>query len=114
MRLYLKSKRRIYANSFYGSGSGDGIGSGNGTSWSLAGRKLSTNSKIVQKCDIPGTVIVKIWVNRDGKIVKKERAGGSNNPCLVNPALDTAETYKWLSDSNAPEIQIGYVKVTFF
>lgn len=104
----------LYANSFYGSGTGDGISSGNGTSWSLAGRKLSTNSKIVQKCDIPGTVIVKIWVNRDGKIVKKERAGGSNNPCLVNPALDTAETYKWLSDSNAPEIQIGYVKVTFF
>jgi outer membrane biosynthesis protein TonB len=103
----------LYANSFYGSGTGD-VSSGNGTRWSLAGRKLSTNSKIVQKCDIPGTVIVKIWVNRDGKIVKKERAEGSINPCLVNPALDTAETYKWLSDSNAPEIQIGYVKVTFF
>lgn len=103
-----------YADSFYGNGSGSGNSSGNGTSWKLKGRKLSKNSKIVQKCDdISGTVEVKVWVNRDGEIVKLE-AQGSNNPCLVNPALETAKTYKWQPDANAPEIQIGYVKVAFF
>lgn len=105
----------IYANSFYGSGSGSGNGSGNGTGWGLAGRKLAGNTKKVQDCNESGTVVVKIWVNRNGNVIKAERTQGTTNtnPCLVNPALETARTFKWQADSNAPETQIGFVVVNF-
>lgn len=103
----------IYANSFYGNGSGNG--SGNGTGWGLAGRKLAGNTKKVQDCNESGTVVVKIWVNRNGNVIKAERTQGTTNtnPCLVNPALETARTFKWQADSNAPETQIGFVVVNF-
>jgi len=105
----------IYANSFYGSGSGSGSGSGNGTGWGLAGRKLSGNTKKVQDCNESGTVVVKIWVNRSGNVIKAERSQGTTNtnPCLVNPAIETAKTFKWQADANAPETQIGFVVVNF-
>ncbi len=105
----------LYANSFYGNGSGDGIGTGKGTGWGLAGRKLSGNSKRVQDCNESGKVVVKIWVNRQGNVIKAERSQGTTNtnPCLVNPALETAKTFKWQPDANAPETQIGFVVVNF-
>lgn len=103
----------IYANSFYGSGSGNG--SGNGTGWGLAGRKLAANSKKVQDCNEEGRVVVKVWVNRNGNVIKAERTQGTTNtnPCLVNPAIETAKSFKWQADSKAPEIQIGFVVVNF-
>lgn len=105
----------IYSNSFYGSGSGNGNGSGNGTGWGLAGRKLSGNSKKVQDCNEEGRVVVKIWVNRQGNVIRAERSQGTTNtnPCLVNPAIETAKTFKWQPDANAPETQIGFVVVNF-
>ena len=105
----------IYANSFYGSGSGNGSGSGSGTGWGLAGRKLAGNTKKQQDCNESGTVVVKIWVNRSGNVIKAERSQGTTNtnPCLVNPALETAKTFKWQADANAPETQIGFVVVYF-
>lgn len=103
----------IYANSFYGNGSGNG--SGNGTGWGLAGRKLSSNSKKVQDCNEEGRVVVKVWVNRSGNVIKAERTQGTTNtnPCLVNPALETAKSFKWQADSKAPETQIGFVVINF-
>ena len=103
----------IYANSFYGNGSGNG--SGNGTGWGLAGRKLAGNSKKVQDCNEEGRVVVKVWVNRSGNVIKAERTQGTTNtnPCLVNPALETAKSFKWQADSKAPETQIGFVVINF-
>ena len=105
----------LYANSFYGNGSGDGIGTGKGTGWGLAGRKLAGNSKRIQECNESGKVVVKIWVNRQGNVIRAERSQGTTNtnPCLVNPALETAKTFKWQPDANAPETQIGFVVVNF-
>ncbi len=105
----------LYANSFYGNGSGDGKGAGNGTGWGLAGRKLAGNSKKIQDCNESGKVVVKIWVNKQGNVIRAERAQGTTNsdPCLVNPALATAKTFKWQPDENAPETQIGFVVVNF-
>jgi outer membrane biosynthesis protein TonB len=105
----------IYAISEYGKGTGNGSGSGNGTGWGLAGRKLSGNTKKVQDCNESGTVVVKIWVNRSGNVIRAERSQGTTNtnPCLVNPALETAKTFKWQADADAPETQIGFVVVNF-
>lgn len=105
----------LYANSFYGSGTGDGTGTGKGTGWGLAGRKLAGNSKKVQDCNESGKVVVQIWVNNQGNVIRAERAKGTTNtnPCLVNPALETAKTFKWQADPNAPDTQIGFVVVNF-
>lgn len=105
----------IYSNSFYGNGSGNGTGSGSGTGWGLAGRKLSGNSKKQQDCNEEGKVVIKIWVNRSGNVIKAERSQGTTNtnPCLVNPALETAKSFKWQADADAPETQIGFVVINF-
>ena len=105
----------IYSNSFYGNGSGNGTGSGSGTGWGLAGRKLAGNTKKQQDCNEEGKVVVKIWVNRNGSVIKAERSQGTTNtnPCLVNPALETAKSFKWQADSDAPETQIGFVVINF-
>lgn len=80
-----------YATSFYGNGKGNG--SGNGTSWGLNGRKLSAPAKEIQDCNEYGKVVVKIWVNRQGNVIRAERSQGTTNtnPCLVNPALSAAK-----------------------
>ena len=100
-----------YANSYYGSGKGDGGGNG----WGLNGRKLSNTGKEVQKCNESGTVVVQITVNRSGNVINAKYAKGTTNtdPCLVEPALATARKYKWQSDSNAPETQVGFIIVNF-
>ena len=105
----------LYTNWSDGNGTGDGTGTGKGTGWGLAGRKLAGNSKKVQDCNESGKVVVKIWVNNQGNVIRAERAQGTTNtnPCLVNPALETAKTFKWQADPNAPETQIGFVVVNF-
>ena len=105
----------LYVNSFYGSGSGDGIGTGKGTSWGLAGRKLAGRSEKVQDCEEYGRVVIKVWVNRQGDVTKAERTQGSTSleQCLLQPALETARSFKWQPDPNAPVTQIGFVVVDF-
>ena len=101
-----------YANSFYGDGKSVG---GNGKNWGLKGRKLAGNSPKAQNCNEYGTVVVKVYVNKQGTVFKAERAQGTTNtdPCLVNPALETAKTFKWFPDPDAPDSQIGFVVINF-
>lgn len=102
-----------YGNSTYGDGTG--IGTGKGNSWGLKGRKLATTSQKVQDCNEYGIVVVKIYVNKQGNVIKAERAQGTTNtdPCLVNPAIATAKSFKWQADSDAPDTQIGFIVVNF-
>ncbi len=110
-----KQNGDLYATSYFGNGSGNSGGSGKGTGWGLNGRKLASNSKKVQDCNEQGKVVVKIWVNQQGRVIKAERAQGTTNtnPCLVNPALETAKSFRWQPDANAPETQIGFVVIDF-
>jgi hypothetical protein len=109
------AERPTYANSFYGDGSVYGKESDKDVNWSLAGRKLVENSIKVPDCNESGKVVVKIWVNKQGNIIRAERSLGSTNtnPCLVKPAIATAKTFKWQPDANAPDTQIGFVVVNF-
>lgn len=102
-----------YGNSTYGDGTG--VGTGKGNSWGLKGRKLATTSQKVQDCNEYGIVVVKIYVNKQGNVIKAERAQGTTNtdPCLVNPAIATAKSFKWQADSDAPDTQIGFIVVNF-
>ncbi len=99
-----------YASSYYGS-----PGSGTG-GYGLSGRSLANKGKVQQDCNEEGRVVVRITVDRSGKVVKAEPGvkGTTNNaPCLLEPARKTAMLHKWNSDSNAPAQQIGFVVVNF-
>jgi len=101
-----------YATSYYGS-----PGSGNGTGgYGLNGRSLSTKGKVQQDCNEEGRVVVKIVVDRNGKVVSATPGvkGTTNNAaCLLKPAKETAFKHRWNSDSKAPSQQVGFVVVNF-
>ncbi|MDT0607865.1 energy transducer TonB [Croceitalea rosinachiae] len=101
-----------YATTYYGApGSGSGTGG-----YGLNGRSLVTKGKVQQECNEDGRVVVKIVVDRNGKVIKATPGvkGTTNNaPCLLEPARKTAFMHKWNLDANAPSKQVGFVVVNF-
>ncbi|WP_224483842.1 energy transducer TonB family protein [Robertkochia aurantiaca] len=101
-----------YANSYFGaSGSGSG-----GVGYGLNGRSLVSGDKYVQDCNESGRVVVKIEVDRSGRVIRATPGvKGSTNTaqCLLDAALKTARSYRWNADQNAPQRQIGFVVVNF-
>lgn len=101
-----------YATTYYGApGSGTGTGG-----YGLNGRSLVDSGKVRQECNEEGRVVVRITVDRSGRVIKAEPGvkGTTNNaPCLLEPARKTAFMHKWNLDSNAPAQQIGFVVVNF-
>ena len=101
-----------YATSYYGSpGSGSGTGG-----YGLNGRSLVSKGKVQQECNEEGTVVVKIVVDRSGKVISATPGvkGTTNNAsCLLEPAKQTAFRHKWNLDTNAPSQQVGFVVVNF-
>ncbi len=99
-----------YANSYYGGGSGNGSGYG------LKGRSKTSNNKYPQECNEEGRVVVKIEVDRNGKVIKAiPGVKGTTNsaPCLLDPAKRTALSYRFNRDTKAPTKQIGFVIIDF-
>jgi len=103
-----------YAASYFGTG-GNGSGGSGGSGYGLNGRGKPRNGKVVPKCDEEGRVVVKIHVNRDGRVTKAIPGvkGTTGDLCLYDAAKQTALTYKWPADSKAPANQIGFVKIDF-
>ncbi len=101
-----------YATSYYGSpGSGSGTGG-----YGLNGRSLVSKGKVQQECNQEGRVVVKIVVDRNGKVISATPGvkGTTNNAaCLLEPAKKTAFMHKWNLDSKAPNQQVGFVVVNF-
>ena len=101
-----------YATSYYGSpGSGSGTGG-----YGLNGRSLVNKGKVQQECNEEGRVVVKIIVDRNGKVVSAtpgEKGTTNTHPCLMEPAKKTAFMHQWNLDSNAPSQQVGFVVVNF-
>ncbi len=101
-----------YATSYYGSpGSGSGTGG-----YGLSGRSLVSKGKVQQDCNEEGRVVVKITVDRNGKVIDATpgvKGTTNNDPCLLEPARKTAFLHKWNLDSKAPNQQIGFVVVNF-
>ena len=101
-----------YSSSYYNNYGLGGLGKGYG----LNGRNLQSNGKVVQDCNLEGTVVVRITVNNNGEVVKAvPGVKGSTNthPCLLEPARKTALLHKWFPDNNAPAEQIGFVVIQF-
>lgn len=100
-----------YATTYYGA-----PGSGNNGSYGLSGRSLVNRGKVQQQCNEDGRVVVRIVVDRNGKVIKATPGvkGTTNTaPCLLEPAQKTALMHQWNLDANAPAQQIGFVVVNF-
>ena len=101
-----------YAPSYFG-GSGPGKG---GVGYGLGGRGRPSKRIYKQDCNEYGLVVVKIEVNKQGKVVKAEpgiRGTTNTHPCLLEPAKKIALSHKWPSDPDAPAKQIGFVSINF-
>lgn len=101
-----------YATTYYGSpGSGSGTGG-----YGLSGRSLVSKGQVKQKCNQEGRVVVKIVVDRNGKVIQATpgvKGTTNNDPCLLQPARETAYLHRWNLDSKAPNQQVGFVVVNF-
>lgn len=101
-----------YAASYFGA-SGNGNG---GMGYGLNGRGVPTKQIYKQQCNEYGLVVVKIVVNRSGKVIAATPGvkGTTNNAsCLLEPAKKIALSHKWPQDNDAPERQIGFVSINF-
>lgn len=101
-----------YAPNYFG-GTGPGKG---GVGYGLGGRGKPSKTIFRQDCNEYGLVIVKIEVDRSGKVTSATPGSkGSTNthPCLLSPAKKIALSHKWPADANAPAKQIGFVSINF-
>jgi len=101
------------ASGYYGNG-GTG-GSGGTGNYRLGNRKALTKPKPEYNCNEEGRVVVKIYVDKAGNVIKAVLGKGSTNnaPCLVNKAIDAAKRTKWQPDNKAPDTQIGKIIFNF-
>lgn len=96
---------------YYGNG-----GKGSGGNYNLAGRKALSKPVKQPDCEEEGTVVVSIFVNKNGEVVKAvPGARGTTNsaPCLFKAAKDAALATKWNKDGNAPNQQKGTIIYKF-
>lgn len=100
-----------YAASFYGTTDANGT-----EGYGLSGRSLSGFQIYKQECDQEGTVVVRILVDQNGRVIEADPGikGTTNNAsCLLEPAKRTAMSYRWDADEHAPDRQIGFVVIHF-
>ena len=100
-----------YASSYFGSaGSGNG-----GVGYGLNGRGHPNNTIVIPECDEEGTVVVEIYVNQNGSVIKAIPGvkGTTGVSCLFDAARKTALSYKWPVDLKAPLKQKGFVIIDF-
>lgn len=96
---------------YYGNGD-----KGSGGNYNLAGRKALSKPVKKPDCEEEGTVVVSIFVNQNGKVVKAiPGARGTTNsaPCLFAAAKKAALATKWNVDGNAPNQQKGTIIYKF-
>ena len=97
-----------------GSGNGTAKGVGNGISdYSLGNRSVTTYPREATFY-ANGTVKVKIWVNKSGKVLRTTIArGSSNNANLQRIARDLALATKFEASFTSDNEQSGYITFTF-
>lgn len=94
-----------------GDGDGNGTGKGDGSGYSLAGRK-KINIPAPQSCSSQGKVVIKIKVDRSGKVIAADFERFKStvfDECNINNARNAALRATFNPDANAPEIQIGTI-----
>jgi len=91
-------------------------GKGNGISFSLGGRGSKYLEKPSANFKEQGTVVVSIWVNRQGVVTKAQvSAKGTTilDPNLRKIAVDAAKNSTFIEDPTAAELQRGTITYNF-
>lgn len=102
-----------------GDGGGGGTGndaSGNGTSFSLLGRNAKTLPKPAVATPELGTVVVKIYVNQNGEVVRAvagERGTTIGNSQVLKLCEDAAKQARFSQNTKAQEVQTGTITYKF-
>jgi hypothetical protein len=91
-------------------------GKGNGPGYSLGGRGAKSLHRPSDDFTEEGTIVVDIWVNREGKVVRAEVA--TKGTTLINQAMrekakQAALLSSFASDPDAPEEQHGTITYNF-
>lgn len=101
--------------------SGGGGGAGGGGNYLLGGRQALNKPKPEYPCPDEGRVVVKIYVDQNGKVtnaIAGERIPGgaattTASGCLFDKAKAAALRTTWQPDAEAPNPQIGYIIYNF-
>lgn len=102
-----------------GDGGGGGTGndlSGHGTSFSLAGRNAKTLPKPSVATPELGTVVVKIYVNQSGEVIRAvagERGTTIGNSDILRHCEAAAKQAKFSPNAKAQEVQTGTITYKF-
>ena len=86
--------------------------------FSMAGRTAVSlpTPRFVSTSVAQGKVVVKIWVDRSGKVTKvaaPEKGSTTTNNLLVDAAKKAALKARFNADKNAPEMQVGTMTYVF-
>lgn len=90
-------------------------GSGGGPSYDLGGRGAKSLPKPGSNYQEEGKVVIDIWVDRDGRVVKAQVGKGTNisNMQMREAARQSALSSVFLPDRNAAEMQKGTITYNF-
>lgn len=91
-------------------------GKGNGTGYDLGGRGAKSLHRPDDDFSEEGRIVVDIWVNRDGQVVRAEVATKGTdiiNNAMRQKAIQAAKRSIFASDPDAPEEQHGTITYTF-
>ncbi len=95
----------------------DGEPGEGGIGWNLAGRGVvGKKPRINYESNEQGTNVVRIWVDRNGRVVRAEpnqRGTTLPKPYFANKAKEAAMQFHFTANPDAPETQIGTVTVRF-
>lgn len=90
-------------------------GSGGGPSYDLGGRNAKSLPRPSSDFNEEGTIVVDIWVDRDGHVQRTQIGKGTNiaNARMRETALNAARTSVFAPDRNAAELQKGTITYKF-
>ena len=91
-------------------------GKGNGTGYDLGGRGAKSLHRPDDDFSEEGRIVVDIWVNRAGQVVRAEVATKGTdiiNNAMRQKAIQAARRSTFASDPDAPEEQHGTITYTF-
>jgi TonB family protein len=91
-------------------------GKGNGTGYDLGGRGAKSLHRPDDDFSEEGRIVVDIWVNRAGQVVRAEVATKGTdiiNNAMRQKAIQAAKRSTFASDPDAPEEQHGTITYTF-
>lgn len=90
-------------------------GAGGGTSYDLGGRNAKSLPRPSSDFNEEGTIVVDIWVDRDGRVQRAEVGKGTNisNARMRETAKQAALQSVFAPDKNAVELQRGTITYKF-